>query len=211
MGKSVECCENQNTGSMNGLPMSESMMIDRILKHETRFVDALFKPYDIRARAISRRFLHNDQARVEDVVQEATLKAYLNLHRLRNKERFGSWFLTIVRNMAIDSAKRENLYIEKPLANSDWDFDAWISSRQTTVDEPVERVTRSDMAEKLKLELSSIDKMYGEPIWMLYFEDRSYHEISKILDKPLGTIKSLIHRGKAILRERIYGTAVAAA
>jgi len=211
MGNSVKCCENQNAADLNGPPMSESRMIDRILKHDTGLVDELFKPYDIRARSIARRFLRGDESRIEDVVQEATMKAYVNLFRLRNLDRFGSWFLTIVRNLAIDAVKRENLYIEKPGANSDWDFDSWISSQQTHSDEPVERVTSTDMAERLKRELSDLDKIYGEPIWMLYFEDKSYNEISEILGKPLGTIKSLIHRGKAILKDRIYGTAAAAA
>ena len=200
------------TTCTNGIScLSESEMIDRILKSETQLVDELFKPYDVRARSIARRFLFSDTSRIDDVVQEATMKAYLNLNRLRNRERFGSWCLTIVRNMAIDAAKRENLYIDKPIDDSTWDFDSWLMNRPCNAVEPSERISLADMAQRLKSELSILDRAYGEPLWMLYFEERSYNEIADILGKPLGTIKSLIHRGKAILRERIYGEATAAA
>lgn len=192
--------------------LSESEMIGRILKGETKHVDELFKPYDIRARSIARRFLRCDCCRIEDVVQEATMKAYLNLNRLRNTARFGSWFLMIVRNMAIDTAKRQNVYADKPVGDdASWDFDSWLMNRPSDTVEPSERMSNADMSRQLKHELKILDRSYGEPLWMLYFEERSYSEIAKILGKPLGTIKSLIHRGKAILRERIYGEATAAA
>lgn len=196
----------------NGIScLSETEMIDRILQSETQLVDALFKPYDVRARSIARRFLHCDTSRIDDVVQEATMKAYLNLNRLRKREQFGSWFLTIVRNMAIDAAKRENVYVNKPIDDSTWDFDSWLMNRPSNAVEPSERISIAEMARQLKQELSVLDRAYGEPLRMLYFEERSYNEIADILGKPLGTIKSLIHRGKAILRERIYGEATAAA
>lgn len=194
-----------------GAELLESEMIERILNHETEYVDELFKPYDVRARAIARRFLHGDESRIEDVVQEATMKAYLNLVKLRERNRFGSWFLTIVRNLAIDSAKRENLYLEKPGNSDEWDFDVWVENRSSKIAEPSEYATKLDLAEKLKRELAILDRTYGEPIWMLYFEDKSYTEIAEILHKPLGTVKSLIHRGKAILKSRIFRDATAMA
>jgi RNA polymerase sigma-70 factor (ECF subfamily) len=190
---------------------NEVEMIERILKGEKYLVADLFRPYDVRARAIARRFLHQDESRIEDVVQESTMKAYLNLPKLRNRERFGSWFLTIVRNKAIDSAKRENIYFAQTSGDEEKDFESWISNQCPFEDEPCEKLNLSELTARMMQELFHLDRTYGEPIRMLYFEDMTYSEIADILHKPLGTVKSLIHRGKAILKDRIYGGTPAAA
>jgi RNA polymerase sigma-70 factor (ECF subfamily) len=190
--------------------LSEGEMIERILDGESVYVQDLIKPYEIRARAIARRFLKHDQSRIEDVLQEAVMKAFTNLEKLRNKASFGSWFLTIVRNLSIDAVKRESCYIGNIISDTEWDLNSWIANTPDESSEPIETTNFVDLLNRMKDELTQLDKTYGDPIRMRYFEDRSYDEIAHRLGKPLGTIKSLIHRGKEILKDRMYANVATA-
>lgn len=180
----------------------EGTLIEQILSGDSSPVCELFERYNKQAKAVARRFLGWDESRIEDAVQEAMMKAYMNLHRLRDRTRFGNWYLKIVRNIALDSAKRQNIYANRPdCENGGQDFESW-AAHMSSKDVP-EQYFMSDIIDRIKEELNILDTCYQDPIRMRYIEELSYNEIADILNKPLGTIKSLIHRGKAILRERI--------
>ena len=182
--------------------MSDSELVNLILAGDILSIDILFGRYEGRARAIAKRFLICDESRIQDVVQESTMKAYLNLNKLRDRDKFGSWFLRIVRNMAVDSAQGENIYAPCP-NDVDSDFESWASKMSFESADVPERFFTCDLIELVRDELGEIDSMYSDPLRMRYFDELSYSEIAEILDKPVGTIKSLIHRAKSILRERI--------
>jgi len=182
--------------------MSDSELVELILGGDINSIDLLFGRYESRARAIAKRFLLSDSSRIQDIVQEATMKAYLNLSKLRERDKFGSWFLRIVRNLAVDAAQSENMYASCP-DESESDFEDWASNKASVSVEISENLFACDMVDWVREELADIDAMYSDPLRMRYFDELSYSEIAEILDKPVGTIKSLIHRAKSILRERI--------
>ncbi len=55
----------------------------------------------------------------------------------------------------------------------------------------------------LRKEIFNLPQKYRLPLFLYYYENLSYKEISNVLDVPEGTIKSLIYRGKIALREKI--------
>lgn len=191
--KESSCCTNE---------VNEEAIIERVLAGDTASVCELFGRYDSQAKAIARRFLAWDESRIEDAIQEAMMKAYLNLHRLRDRTKFKHWYFKIVRNISLDCAKRQNIYADFPDDDS-WDYQSWRAFRNNDLDDVPESFFMADVIERVREELDELDSDYGEPIRMRYMEELSYNEIADLLHKPLGTVKSLIHRGKAILKERI--------
>ena len=198
----MDCDEASCT---NGLKdkSAEERMIEDILSGDTSLVSKIFELYETKARTIARRFLGWDESRIEDVIQEAMMKAYLNLNRLRDRGKFENWYLKIVRNIALDSARRQNIYANHPDDENGKDFESWAAYKNAELKDVPERFFVSDIIEKIKEELEGLDTDYKEPIRLRYMEELSYNEIADILKKPLGTIKSLIHRGKAILRDKL--------
>lgn len=124
---------------------------------------------------------HDD---VEDILQNSMIKAYENIKSLRKLEKFETWFISILINeckQSLKKKKREVLYedVEVPgVYFDDYNFFQ---------------------------EINSIDEIFKEVIVLKYISGYSQEEISKILDIPIGTVKSRIYRGlkalKVLLKE----------
>ena len=129
---------------------------------------------------ISCGMLHEPQDRM-DAVQEAVLKAWQNLHRLRREEYFETWLTRILINEChnIQNARR----------------------RSAPMDElPECAAPPEDGNRALQDALASLDEALRLPLLLCYMEGYRVREIAKILCIPEGTVKSRIARGKSKLK-----------
>lgn len=81
---------------------------------------------------------------------------------------------------------------------------------EPTTDETPEKLLtdaldRQETEEKIQRELMELPDSYRVPILLLYYDRMSYKDMSEKLGLPEGTLKSLVHRGKRILRDRLEG------
>lgn len=76
---------------------------------------------------------------------------------------------------------------------------------QIAVDEelPEETVERMETQERIQYEVSRLPEKYRSVIVLRYFEELPLKEISHILELPLGTVKTRIHRGRGVLKKQI--------
>lgn len=115
-----------------------------------------------------------------DALQESLLKAYRDMGKLRDPQMFKSWMYRILTNRCIDI----------------------IRQRQRTT--PVENVWGSDSAEHLdnswdaKMDVSraleELDEQHRTVVVLRFFQDMSLNDISVVLNCPVGTVKSRLHR-----------------
>src|SRR5882672_11182825 len=98
------------------LPNSDAALVRKVLDDRPDAFEELVLRYQQKAHALARA-LGVPDARVDDVVQEAFLKAFENLPHLRSPESFGPWFLNIARNAARSCA--QDLRRRKPAELSD--------------------------------------------------------------------------------------------
>lgn len=122
-----------------------------------------------------------------DIVQETVCKAYTSIYKLREPKFFNTWIIRIVINIATDFYKRKSkiVYIEQEELLSKMG------------------VTKNQQDERLYL-LEVIDKMeekYKKVIILKYFDDLTIQDISKVLDMPIGTVKTHLNKGLSFLRE----------
>ena len=120
-----------------------------------------------------------------DCVQNAILKAYENLHKLRNEEYFRSWLVRILINeckKTLKSKSRTELLSDLPLPE--------ISSR----DNPYLSVEIAQALESLPQKIRLV-------VIMFYVEDYTIKEIKRVLNIPEGTVKSRLNKGRALLKE----------
>lgn len=130
-----------------------------------------------------------DPALADDLAQVAFLKAWDQLHSLRDPGSFRPWLRRIALNALIDASRRSTGIVEK------WDDDA-----DTGLQPP-----RCSIEERVDLDraLSLLSIPQRTCIVLTYGEGMSHSEIASVLDLSLGTVKSHVRRGLAALRERM--------
>lgn len=147
---------------------------------------------------------------VEDLTAELFLRVYQNLHKYKPEYTFNSWITRVAQNLLIDNA-RKHVVNTIPL-------DAGMSSEKMRSDEsefmvfeiaddynptPEQGMITSEKNELVKNVIDSLDETCRTAIVKLFMEEKSYTEISQEMNLPLGSVKSIIFRGKEKLKSII--------
>jgi RNA polymerase sigma factor (sigma-70 family) len=178
--------------------MTDSQLIELTLSGEPVAFDALAKRYRPRVKAVASQFLRGTDR--EDCIQETFLKALVNLSSLRNPEKFGSWVCVIARNYCLDTLKKSGA-----ISSMDDDSPCATPVRQfaSPYSTPLAEAIRGEDSRRLREGINRLGDNYRKILDMRYFEGCDYEAIALKLHKPLGTVKSLIHRAHGQLRELI--------
>ncbi len=143
-------------------------------------------------RYLARLGLRNpdDQA---DVLQETFIKAYKNLHSFDTDLSFSSWIYRIAHNETMTWFRRRQVRPEGSLVS---DSDEVLAMIASSSDAPDVHFDRALSVEAVGGALGKLDQKYREVLLLRYFEHKEYEEISDILKIPIGSVGTLIHRGK---------------
>ncbi|QED45994.1 RNA polymerase sigma factor SigW [Cytobacillus dafuensis] len=139
----------------------------------------------------------------EDIAQEAFLRAYVNIHSFNINLKFSSWLYRIATNLCIDRIrkKKPDFYLDAEVAGTDGlTMYSQIAADTSLPEEDVESL---ELQETIQREISKLPEKYRTVIVLKYIEELSLNEISQILDLPLGTVKTRIHRGREALRTQL--------
>ena len=139
-------------------------------------------------------YLTNDAEAAQDVVQQAFIKAFINLHGFNIKKKFSSWIYRIVHNEAINylKSKKKEVLLNSVMRENITD------SSSNSFEEILEQKERWELLSSC---LQALSISYCAPLTLFYFEGKSYDEISDILRIPVGTVGTRINRGKKYLKE----------
>jgi RNA polymerase sigma-70 factor, ECF subfamily len=133
----------------------------------------------------------------EDVLQNAFIKAYKNLNSFDPSLTFSSWMYRIVHNEAMSFFRAKHARPQVILSGEDEILITELQDETSDTSQLAElRITR----EELTKAFASISPQYREVITLRFFEDRSYTEMSDILQVPVGTVSTLLYRAKRALR-----------
>jgi len=136
------------------------------------------------------KHLVTDEHKAVDIVQESFIKAYINLNSFSTTKKFSSWIYRIVHNQAMNVVKKYNK--ETPLLdNIDYKSDENIEKE----------FEQKETIDKVRSCLNQIPIIYSEPLNLFYVEEKSYEEISDILQIPIGTVATRISRAKIIMKK----------
>lgn len=134
----------------------------------------------------------------DDLAQEVFLRAYRGLVGFEGRSRFSTWIYRIAYNVFLNHRSRS-----KDLAALPQGFESNAAAPDNELSP-----TRFDMRSDLAAAITELPERYRVVVTLYYLEDVSYPEIAEILDLPLGTIKTHLHRAKKLLREHLNGAAV---
>jgi RNA polymerase sigma-70 factor (ECF subfamily) len=141
-------------------------------------------------------------ADAEDIAQDTFVRAYLNLHQLREPERFGAWLRRITAGVALNwlRAFRPRLF-QRMRGQVDIDHLKIPDASPS----PAEIAERRDNAARVLRAVASLPSGYRVPLTLFHLSGLSYKQVADFLDVPLGTAKSLIFRAQEKLRAAMSG------
>ena len=136
---------------------------------------------------------------MEDIVQEAFLKAYRKLDTFQEQASFGTWLHRIATNTALDFLKRNG---RSPIQTVE-DPEA-VPERQTPqVAAPDARMEKEEIAEITQEVLAELPDIFRTVLVMREFEGRAYQEIADLLGISIGTVESRLFRARARFKEAL--------
>ncbi len=140
------------------------------------------------ALSVTRR--HED---AEDAAQEAFAAALARLEECRDPDRFGGWFLTIVRNRSRNLLRRERIRQSEPIPIT-------VPSRQPGPEKVSER---AELRARILRALDVLSLVQREIVLLHDLEGWKHREIAEHLDMPSGTVRSHLHYARKKLREQL--------
>ena len=135
-----------------------------------------------------------DRAEAEDAVQDVMVRIWRALPQFRADSAVSTWIYTITRNRCLTMLKQRRAH------------------EPVSLDEPGTRAVAESVVAASVLEsdvwtlLGMLPLPYRQALTLFYAEEKSYEEIARILDMPIGTVKTHSHRGRKLLAG-LYGEA----
>jgi RNA polymerase sigma-70 factor (ECF subfamily) len=143
-----------------------------------------------------------------DLLQETILRAYRFFHQFTPGTNCRAWLLTILYNNFRSSYRRAAQ--EQPAASPE-DFARQSDVRGLSDDQPDPNpetiVGERRISREVSSALDALPEEFRAALMMVDMQELSYQEVSGVLDIPVGTVKSRVSRGRAILREALKGYA----
>jgi len=132
----------------------------------------------------------------EDITQEVFLRAYEALPRFRREGRFAAWLYRIARNLCLSELRKrgrcgETVPLEEEIA---------ASPSTLSRDALTERIESRDLSRLVRAAMDKLPEKYRAVLTLFYLNEMRYEEIAAIMDIPIGTVKTHIHRGRLRLR-----------
>ena len=151
-----------------------------------------------------------NEADSNDLVQEAYLKAFKYIHHYETGTNAKAWLFRILKNTFINdyrkTSKRPKTIDYQELVDIQME-DEIVSSYQLDLRDEIVDDTLGD---EITIALNSLNIDFKTVILLCDIEGFSYEEISKILEIPIGTVRSRLHRARNILKEKLntYATSM---
>jgi len=149
-----------------------------------------------------------DEDASNDLVQETYLKAYRFLARYEKGSNAKAWLFRILKNSFINQYRKTT----KTPSTVDYEeaeylFNAGRTAFTSTVDLR-DKIFRGLIGDEVSIALANLPIDFRTVIILCDIEDFSYEEIAKIIDIPIGTVRSRLHRARKVLREMLMDYAV---
>lgn len=151
--------------------------------------------------------LVRDRELAEDLAQDTFIKVLNALDRYDPKQKFSSWIFKIAHNTAIDRLRKrevDTLSLDgSPNARTADDVEATRIVVASTEESPEEYAASREIGTEIEKALARLRPEYRTAIILWHIEDRPYEEIAEIMEIPLGTVKTFIHRARNELRKHL--------
>jgi RNA polymerase sigma-70 factor, ECF subfamily len=186
-------------------PETDARRIAEEARDRVRFEEEVLELSDQVYRVARRLVPTREEA--EDLVQDTYARAFRSWRSYTPGTNLRAWLMRILTNLNIDRGRRQQRAPDmRPMEEGDYFLYNRLEEASGTEDEEriVERLSQDAVVEAL----SSVPHDFRDVIVLVDVGDFSYAEAAQILDVPIGTVMSRLHRGRRILKSELAGVAV---
>ena len=198
MRQNLQTLSTESSDMNDKFKYSDEKLILRFQEGDINAYNELVKRYKDRLLNFVLRYFNNVE-QAEDVVQDTLIKLYTHASYYKNVAKFSTWIFTIAKNNSLTELRKN----KRKKTDSLWTEDGQIidiNSKEESLDSKVQNEIAIDQLNKF---LDEIPENFRMAVVLRDFQELSYEEISKILEIPIGTIKSRINRGRIQLAEKM--------
>lgn len=144
--------------------------------------------------------LSRNAAEAEEVTQEVFMRVHEYRSSYRPVGKFSTWLFGIAHNICISRLRKRRPFIPWPARRDDPDEQADFPSPQLS---PMETAVSEELSEAIRQCIKELPFLQREALILREYEGLDYEQIAQILNKPLGTVKTLIYRARMTLRDML--------
>jgi len=146
-----------------------------------------------------------DATEAEDLAQHVFLQVFKSAHRYEVSAKFTTWLFTIARNLCLNEIRRRSRHpadsLDETFANNDDQPIRQPEDNKTF--SPPDAVMHSELEEKIEEAMAELPEKQRTAILMCRGDEFSYEDIAKVLECSVSATKSLIHRGRETLKQKL--------
>ena len=183
-------------------PSTEARRIAREARDRVRFEEEALELAD-QVYRVARRLV-GSREEAEDLVQEAYARAFRSWQSFTPGTNMRAWLFRILTNLNLDRGRRiQRTPAMQPLEESDYYLANKLASaggeEVLEQDQVVERLSQGSVVRAL----SDIQPQFRDVVVLVDIGDFTYADAAQILDIPIGTVMSRLHRGRRALKQRM--------
>jgi len=190
------------TGSSSNTPSQSSeqdrVLVEQALQGNQAAYNQLVEKYrNALTRHVQRMVRQHGE--VDDLVQECFIKAFSALSSYSTDYAFSTWLYKIATNHTIDFLRKKKLStlsIDRPIKTKDGEVEYELPDVSYR---PDRHIVEDERRELIQEAINQLPEKYNRVIVMRHQQEKSYEEIARELDLPLGTVKAHIFRARALL------------
>ncbi|MGH7483938.1 MAG: sigma-70 family RNA polymerase sigma factor [Longimicrobiales bacterium] len=181
-------------------------MIARAREGSERAYRELIRRYERPVFSLIYRIVR-DREKAEDLAQDTFIKVLNAIDRYNPEYKFSSWIFKIAHNTALDDVRRKEIPTlsldGSPHITNEEEAAARAPVVASHEPSPDALVEQNWLGGEIEAAIATLREDYRTAIVLRHVDDLPYEEIAQIMDVPLGTVKTYIHRGRKELRERL--------
>ena len=183
---------------------SDEAIVRRVRSGETALFEVLVRRYNQRLFRVARAIV-KDEAEAEDVMQQAYVNAYTHLHQFEERARFGTWLTRIAVYEALGRKRRRGRFEEvDTVAESHEKTMESLASRDPS---PEDQALDRELRGILESSFDALPEIYRSVFLLREVESVSTTEAAECLGITEDTVKTRLHRARALLRQELFDRA----
>lgn len=177
-------------------------LVRRVQSGDKRAFDLLVLKYQHKVASLVSRLV-SDHSEVQDVTQEAFIKAYRGLKNFRGDSAFYTWLYRIAINTAKNYLATRSRRVTDGLDVSEAEhFEA--ASALHDIADPQRELMTDEISETVRLTIQSLPDELKAAITLRELKGMSYEEIAEVMDCPIGTVRSRIFRAREAIEQKLH-------
>ena len=178
---------------------TDQAIVRQVIEGDFEAFGVLVSKYQDRIYSAIRNYVSNPDDAV-DITQDAFVKAYSKLRSFDASSAFYTWLYRIAFNLAISRQRRQ-----RPTVSVEHARDVLGHEPVDRADPPGARLEQEERACQVREAMAALSDEHRSILVLREVEGCAYEEIAEILELPVGTIRSRLHRARLQLRDQLQG------